>query len=78
MAFLALPAFDGAGLASGQTALGQFGVQLLGALAVAAWSAIATIVIVMVVQTFFGLRVSEEDEIEGLDFPAHGETGYNL
>lgn len=78
VAFLAHEAIGGGGYADGQNAGGQFMVQLLGAGATAAWSIIATIVIVMVAQTFFGLRVSKEDETEGLDFTAHGESGYNL
>ncbi len=78
VAFLANETMGGDPLAKGQTMLGQLGVQSLGAVAVAFWSIIATVVIVMVVQTLFGLRVSAEEETEGLDFTAHGETGYNL
>ena len=77
VAFLAHEALGGAGYAEGQNAGGQFLVQLAGAAATAAWSVIATIVIVMVTQTFFGLRVSREEETEGLDFTAHGETAYH-
>ncbi len=77
VAFLAHESLGGAGYGDGQNAAGQFLVQLLGAGATAAWSVIATIVIVMVSQTFFGLRVSKEEETEGLDFTAHGESAYN-
>ncbi len=75
-AVLAIPAFAGIGLK--MTMVEQLGVQVLGVVAVAAWSAIATIVIVRVTQALVGLRVSEEDERAGLDQTAHGETGYNL
>jgi Amt family ammonium transporter len=75
-AFLALPAFAGIGLE--MSMIEQLGVQALGVIAVAAWSGIATIVIVRVTQALVGLRVSEDEEIAGLDQTAHGETGYNL
>ncbi|MDH3743429.1 MAG: ammonium transporter [Hyphomicrobiales bacterium] len=78
VAFLALPAFAGVGLAEGTSVMSQLGVQVLGVVAVAIWSAIASFVIVKIAQATVGLRVSEEDEVEGLDFTSHGETGYNL
>ena len=78
VAVLALPAFGGSGLPEGATAASQFGVQTLGVAAAVIWSAAATFAIVKLVQSAVGLRVSEDDEVEGLDFTAHGETGYNL
>ncbi len=78
VAFLALPAFAGAGLAEGTSAVSQLGVQALGVVAVSLWSGLASFVIIKIAQATTGLRVSEEDEVEGLDFTAHGETGYNL
>ena len=44
----------------------------------AAWSAIASYIIIMIARGLFGLRVSEEDEIDGLDITSHGERGYDL
>ncbi len=41
------------------------------------WSAVATAVILFVVKMVVGLRVSEDDEREGLDIASHGETAYN-
>ncbi len=75
---LALATFQGLGLAEGMTVGKQLGVQATGVVAVAAWSAIATFVIVKVAGGMFGLRVPEEDEIEGLDITSHGECGYDL
>ena len=75
---LALATFQGLGLAEGMTVGKQLGVQATGVVAVAAWSAIATFVIVKVAGGMFGLRVPEEDEIEGLDITSHGERGYDL
>jgi ammonium transporter, Amt family len=37
-----------------------------------------TIVIVLIVRRCVGLRVHEEDEVEGLDITAHGERAYDL
>lgn len=75
-AVLAVPAFAGIGL---ERSMGeQLGVQALGVVAVVAWSAIASIVIVRITQAVVGLRVSDDEELAGLDQTAHGETGYNL
>ncbi len=75
-AFLALPLFAGVGLAVG--AASQFGVQLLGVVTAGAWSAVATLVLMKFTQRLVGLRVSEEEELTGLDQVAHGETAYKL
>jgi ammonium transporter, Amt family len=66
----------GVGLTHGRTALEQVGIQLLGVVSVAAWCAIATFVILVVLQATLGLRVSEDQEREGLDLALHGERGY--
>ena len=41
------------------------------------WSAIVSVVSYFIVDKTIGLRVSEEDEREGLDITSHGETAYN-
>jgi len=72
-------ALGGAGLPSGQTMAGQFGVQALGVLATLIWSVVATYGILRVVKIVAGgLRVDREDEEKGLDQTAHGESGYNI
>jgi len=55
----------------------QVWVQLQGVLITAAWSAIVAFVAYKIVDLLIGLRVSEEDEREGLDISSHGETAYN-
>ena len=52
----------------------QIWVQFEGVVAVAAWSAIGTAVILYALKLFMNLRVSEEDEAEGLDYSQHGEA----
>ena len=78
VAFLALPTFGGLGLAEGVGAGDQLAVQATGTIAVVAWSLVVSLVILLVVRAMVGLRVDQEDEIEGLDVTAHGERSYML
>ncbi|WP_296165823.1 ammonium transporter [uncultured Brevundimonas sp.] len=48
--------------------------QAIGLAAVIAWSGIGTWIILMICKFTTGLRVSREDEIEGLDYTQHGES----
>jgi Amt family ammonium transporter len=48
------------------------GKQLLGFVTVAAWAAVGMLVVFSIIKAIFGLRVSEEEEIEGLDITEHG------
>ncbi|MBP3234623.1 MAG: ammonium transporter [Eubacterium sp.] len=50
----------------------QLGLQLLGFAAVAAWTVVTMIIVFSIIKAIFGLRVSEEEEIEGLDSTEHG------
>lgn len=74
----AAPRFGGMGLPEGATIATSFSVQLIAAIITVAWAAVATYIIVKVVQAVVGLRVSEDEESEGLDIAYHGETGYDL
>jgi Amt family ammonium transporter len=42
------------------------------------WSGIVALVAYKLVDLVIGLRVSEEDEREGLDTAAHGEAAYRM
>jgi Amt family ammonium transporter len=77
VAILATDMFSGAGLAEGATVLGQFGVQALAIIITIFWTAVASFVIFKIASVFGGLRVDEEQEIEGLDLSQHGERGYH-
>jgi Amt family ammonium transporter len=70
--------FGGGGYPEGQTMGGQLTVQLIGILAIGAWSGIATWVVLKIADATTGLRVAPEDETEGLDTALHNEKGYNL
>jgi Amt family ammonium transporter len=77
-AFLALPILGGIGLAEGVGAMDQLMIQFTGVGATVVYSVIATYILVKIVQATVGLRVDEDHEVEGLDYTAHGETGYKL
>jgi len=70
--------FDGLGLPEGVSIGQQLGVQLLGAVVTAVWCGVATFVILKIVNVVTALRVSPEQENEGLDLVLHGESGYSL
>ena len=50
----------------------QLGLQLIGFVSVAAWTAVTITITFVVIKAIFGLRVSEEEEIIGLDATEHG------
>lgn len=54
--------------------LKQLGLQLLGFAAVAAWTAVTITIAFLIIKAIMGLRVSEEEEIVGLDSCEHGLT----
>ena len=58
--------------------LGQIGVQALSVLASGGYAFVVTYVLATVLDKTMGLRVSDEQEIIGLDKELHGEVGYNL
>jgi ammonium transporter, Amt family len=51
--------------------------QLVGVAIAWALSIVGTLIILFVVDKLMGLRVSEDDEREGLDLSQHGEEGYD-
>ncbi len=71
-------AFDGLGLPDGVTIGQQLVTQLIGAVATLVWSGVATLVILKLVNLVVPLRVSAEQENEGLDLVLHEERGYSL
>ena len=52
----------------------QIWIQFEGVLFVAGWSALCTLVILYSLKLFLGLRVTQEEEAEGLDYSQHGEA----
>lgn len=60
----------------GDAIVQQMGVQLLGIVVTLVWSAVLTWVILKLVDMLIGLRVKDEEEMEGLDHSQHNESGY--
>ncbi len=54
----------------------QMGNQLVGVLIAITLAAVGTYIILQVADFALGVRVSTEDEVQGLDLTQHGEEGY--
>jgi Amt family ammonium transporter len=65
------------GVAEGYSIATQVWVQTQGVLITIVWSAIVAFVAFKIVDLVIGLRVTEEEEREGLDITSHGETAYH-
>jgi Amt family ammonium transporter len=70
--------YGGAGLAEDMTIADHFGVQLTAVMSVIIWTAVASYVILRVIEMICGLRVNDEIERNGLDISEHEEKGYNI
>jgi len=75
-----LGVFSGYGFADGiSTIAGQFSVQIIAVVTTIVFTAVVTFIILKLVGLVTGgLRVDEEEEVEGLDVASHEEKGYNL
>ena len=56
----------------------QVGKQFVGIVATIVYCGIVSFIILKVLDNVIGLRVSEQDEQEGLDLVLHDEQGYNM
>ncbi|MGI9286640.1 MAG: ammonium transporter [Pseudomonadales bacterium] len=71
--------FSGQGFADGVETMGQqVGVQITGIVAVFAYTAVVTFVLLKLVDVIVGLRVTKDEETQGLDVVLHNESGYDL
>jgi ammonium transporter, Amt family len=71
-------AFGGVGLEEGMSIASQTWVQFVGVIFTVVYTGVLSFVILKVIDLLIGLRVSEEDEVEGLDLTQHNERGYIL
>jgi len=71
-------ALGGGGYPEGISMAGQLGRQFVGVLATAAWCGVLTWVLLKVTRAVAGLRVTGDEETEGLDTVLHNEKSYNL
>ncbi|MBT8763820.1 ammonium transporter [Desulfohalobiaceae bacterium Ax17] len=63
------------GLLSGNVSL--LGTQFLGVVVVGVYALVVSWILLKVIDAVFGLRVSSEDEVMGIDISEHSETAYN-
>ena len=73
-----LGAFSGQGYNEGMAMGSQFQVQVIGVVSTFIYTAVITFILLKVLDAVVGLRVSEEDETQGLDITEHNERGYDL
>lgn len=74
-----LGVFSGYGFADGIASMGgQLKVQIIGIVVTIVYTAVVTYGILKLVGLFTSLRVTEEEEVEGLDTAYHEEKGYNF
>ena len=70
--------FSGQGYGEGVTMSSQVGVQITGIVATFVYTAIVSWILLKLVDGMLGLRVSEEEETNGLDVLEYSERGYDL
>jgi Amt family ammonium transporter len=75
----AATAFGGSGFGEGnETVVAQVLSQCVGVVATIVYSGVVSFVILKILDGVMGLRVDEEQEVEGLDLALHDERGYIL
>ncbi len=72
----AASSLGGLGLPDGVSMMSQVGVQALAILVTIVWSALFSYLILKVLDKWIGLRVTPDEEVQGLDTVLHEETGY--
>jgi Amt family ammonium transporter len=72
----AAASMGGVGLAEGMSIGGQLWIQTKGVLFTLVYSGIGSFIILKIIDVIIGLRVTEEQESEGLDVSQHDERGY--
>jgi Amt family ammonium transporter len=51
-------------------------IQLMGTLAISAWAFLFSFIVFGAIKSTIGVRVTEEDELIGLDVSEHGQPAY--
>jgi len=72
----AASSLGGLGLAEGVSIMHQVSVQALAIVVTAFWSALFSFLILKLLDKWIGLRVTPDEEVQGLDTVLHEETGY--
>jgi Amt family ammonium transporter len=64
---------------TGFTSIGeQFWVQLKAVVLTIVWTSVVAVIALKIADVIVGLRVTEEEEREGLDVNSHGESAYRF
>ena len=77
VAVFVAPSLGGVGFAEGMSFSDQLVAQLEAVGATALWAGFASLVLIKIIGAVTGLRVSREQEYEGLDVATHGERAYD-
>ena len=72
------PTLGGTGYAEGMSLARQLFAQGAGVAIVAAWSALGTVIAALTVSMIIPMRVTEDEEREGLDYISHGERAWEF
>jgi Amt family ammonium transporter len=73
----AASSLGGLGLPEGVSIMDQVGVQAIAIMATITWCAVISYVLLKIIDKTMGLRVSEDEEVAGLDIVLHEESGYH-
>jgi ammonium transporter, Amt family len=73
----AATSLGGLGLAEGVSIVEQVGVQALAIVVTIAWSALFSYIILKLLDMLIGIRVTSDEEVQGLDIALHEETSYH-
>jgi Amt family ammonium transporter len=73
----AASSLGGLGLAEGVSIMNQVSVQALAIVVTISWSALFSYLILKGLDKWIGLRVTPDEEVQGLDTVLHEETGYS-
>ncbi|MGR9000267.1 MAG: ammonium transporter [Gammaproteobacteria bacterium] len=73
----AASSLGGLGLAEGVSILNQVSIQALAIIVTISWSAFFSYLILKGLDNWIGLRVTPDEEVQGLDTVLHEETGYS-
>lgn len=72
------PSLGGTGYAEGMAMGSQFIAQIVGVGVTLVWSAVATAILAVMVSVLIPMRVSEDEERDGLDIASHGERAWDM
>ena len=70
--------FGGMGLPEGRSIATALMGQLVATIVTVVWAGVVSYILIKITQAVVGLRVSPEQETEGLDITQHGERSYDL